>query len=282
MLSTLLNASLFMFMMGLGVLLSKKDFARVFSHPKASILGLSLQIFLLPCVAILVCKFILKIDNEWALGFFLLALCPGGPSSNFFTHLAKGDVALSVTLTAVNSIIALVSLPLILPLGFEIYEYGTNNITLATGKIVINLVCLILLPMILGMVFKKLQPIKSQAWGSVLRKTALTILVLCIGWIFWERSTSLVDLSAELVAPTLAILVTAMLLSHAISKKLTSALESKAITIEVTMQNGAQAMALAAGPLSNPSLALPAVFYSLAMYGFVAVYIAAEKLLRKS
>ena len=138
-------------MFGLGLSLTLDDFRRVGRHPRAVAVALACQLLLLPALCFGLVK-LLDLDPLLAIGMMLLAASPGGTSANLFSHLFRGDVALNVTLTAINSVIAIVSLPIITNLAIDHYDQG-DSVSLQFGKVV-EVFAVVLVPVALGLLVR--------------------------------------------------------------------------------------------------------------------------------
>ena len=173
--TVLLPLALAVVMLGLGLGLTPGDFRRVAAMPKPVFVGLALQTLLLPAVAFLLAR-AFSLPPELAVGLMLLAASPGGPTANIYSHLAKGDVALNITLTATNSLLCLVSLPLILNLSLTHFLGAGNPIAPPVRKVV-EVAVIILVPVIIGMVLRQRAPAFAARMDRPVR--AFSLLVLC-------------------------------------------------------------------------------------------------------
>ena len=158
-----LPVALGIIMFGLGLSLTVDDFRRVARHPRAVAVALVCQLLLLPAFCFGLVK-LFDLPPLLAIGMMLLAASPGGTSANLFSHLFRGDVALNVTLTAINSVIAIVSLPVITNLAIDHYDQG-SEVSLQLGKVV-EVFAIVLVPVVLGMVVRRRASGKPSAAGS--------------------------------------------------------------------------------------------------------------------
>ena len=176
--SLMLPLALGVIMFGLGLGLSLDDFRRVGRYPRAVVVGLGLQILILPWVAFgLALAF--RLPPELAVGLMLLAASPGGATANIYSHLARGDVALNITLTAINSALCLLTLPLILNLSLEHFLGAGQYVPPPTRKIV-EVAVVILLPVIVGMIVRSKAPVFAGRAERPLRLLAVVVLGLLI------------------------------------------------------------------------------------------------------
>lgn len=256
-------------MFDLGLTLRGEDFAMVFRRPRAVLLGLVGQIFMLPALAFLVGN-LLGLNEMMFAGMMLIACCPGGSSSNVFTGIARGDVALSVSLTALSSLITLVTMPIMLGAVVE----------LPVGNLVMQNLVLVLVPVMVGMGIRAWKPDFSAGMHRVLGRLAFPLLMLLAAVFFiGNREAIIANFTAVGAAVTLLVLLGmgsgALLafLGHLGGKV------RKTLVIEIGMQNAAQAIALAGSPLvfNQPAMAIPAIVYALMMNVVLLIYVAVAK-----
>ncbi len=269
-------------MFDLGLTLKPKDFYLVVTHPKAFFVALTGQIVLLPIIALAI-GHLFHLPPVFFIGLVLIACCPGGSSSNIFSKLAGGDVALSVTLTAISSLITLVTLPLIM--GWISASAGAQvGITLPVGNLLKQNLLLMLLPVVIGIVINWLWPNAALSIDKVLSKAAFPALMLLVTIFFIQHyKTIFAHIGTLGVCVTLLILVAigcAALLSRLLKN---SERERRTVIIEVGMQNAAQAIAVASSPLvfNNQEMAIPAILYSLMMNVVLLTYVAVVKKSKK-
>ena len=262
-------------MFSLGLSLKLKDFARTALQPKAVIIALVGQIVLLPLIALGI-GLLLGLEPVFFIGLMLIACSPGGSSSNIFSKLAGGDVALSVTLTALSSLITLVTVPLIMG-WVTSYSGEAVGITLPVGNLLKQNLLLMLLPVVLGIVVGRFFPATAARLDKILSKAAFPALMLLVTVFFIQNyKTILGNIGTLGVCVTLLILLAAgcaALLSRLFTL---SGQERKTLVIEVGMQNAAQAIAIATSPFifNNPTMASPAILYSLMMNVVLLTYVA--------
>ena len=260
----------------LGIDLDRKAFANVAKQPKAVMLGMMGQIVLLPLIAFAVAC-VLKLPPIYFMGLVLVACCPGGSSSNVFSMLAKGDVALSVTLTALSSIITLFTLPLIMGVVAD-YVSSTNGyaISLPMGKLFMQNIVLLFVPLLAGSLFRKVKPNAAAKVARVLGKLAFPALMTLAAVFFLQYSSEIADNFAVLGASGALLILLAMLCSGGLSR-MSGAGKAvrRTIVIEVGMQNAAQAIAIASSPFifNSGEMALPAIIYALLMNVILLVYV---------
>ena len=260
----------------LGIDLDKKAFTNVARNPKAVALGMVGQLVLLPVIAFAV-AWILKLPPIYFMGLVLVACCPGGSSSNVFSMLAKGDVALSVTLTALSSIITLFTLPFIM--GFVADFVSSSNgldIHLPIGKLFMQNIVLLFVPLLAGSLFRKIKPNAARKVAKVLGKLAFPALMTLAAVFFLQYWREIADNFALLGMSGALLILLAMLCSGGLSRigGFTTGVR-RTIVIEVGMQNAAQAIAIASSPFifNSGEMALPAIIYALLMNVILLLYV---------
>ena len=260
----------------LGIDLDKKAFTNVARNPKAVALGMVGQLVLLPVIAFAV-AWTFKLPPIYFMGLVLVACCPGGSSSNVFSMLAKGDVALSVTLTALSSIITLFTLPFIM--GFVADFVSSSNgldIHLPIGKLFMQNIVLLFVPLLAGSLFRKIKPNAARKVAKVLGKLAFPALMTLAAVFFLQYWREIADNFALLGMSGALLILLAMLCSGGLSRigGFTTGVR-RTIVIEVGMQNAAQAIAIASSPFifNSGEMALPAIIYALLMNVILLTYV---------
>ncbi|MBQ2368449.1 MAG: bile acid:sodium symporter family protein [Bacteroidaceae bacterium] len=264
----------------LGTDLDKKAFEGVTKNPRAILAGMTGQIILLPLIAFLI-AWALKLPPVYFMGITLIACCPGGSSSNVFSMLAKGDVALSVTLTAISSIVTLFTLPFIMEIvAAFVSDQSGAIISLPVGKLLIQNVVLFLVPMLLGITLKKFRPETAKKVNKALSKVAFPALIVLALTFFLQYTKEIFDNFALLGLAATALILAAMLCSSLLSRagNFGKAVR-RTIVIEVGMQNAAQAIAIATSPFifDSGEMAIPAIIYALMMNVVLLIYVAIVK-----
>lgn len=264
----------------LGTDLNKKSFVDVLRNPRAVIIGMTGQLILLPAIAFLL-AWALKLPPVYFMGIVLIACCPGGSSSNVFTMLAKGDVALSVTLTAISSVVTLFTIPVIMEFvsGF-VSEQNNIDIHLPFGRLIVQNIVLLFVPLLLGILFRRLYPEAAAKTNKTLSKFAFPALMLLAFIFFLQYTQEIIDNFAILGLTILALILSAMLCSSLLSRiSKSNAAVRKTIVIEVGMQNAAQAIAIATSPFifNSGEMAIPAIIYALLMNVILLIYVAINK-----
>ncbi len=256
---------IFLIMMGMGLSLVPDDFKRVVKYPKAVSIGLINQLLFLPIVGFTLAN-IMPLEPEYAVGVMLLVLCPGGTTSNMFTHIAKGDVALSVTMTAVASLITVFSIPVVLNLSLQHFMGAGHEFQLPMMATMVSLMKLTIVPITIGMLINKLAPKfanKSQAYVSRFGIFFLSLLIIFLIYIQQEMV-----LQAFIAAGPISFIlnISTMALGYYSSKwfKLNPA-QTSSITIEVGLQNSTLSMFMALTLLANYKMSFTPAIYTLIM-----------------
>lgn len=260
----------------LGIDLSRKAFADIARNPKAVLLGLVGQVVILPIIAFVV-AWLLELPPIYFMGLMLVACCPGGSSSNVFSMLAKGDVALSVTLTAFSSVITLFTLPVIMEfVSGAVSNMSGVEINLPIGKLLVQNLVLIFVPMLIGGLFKHYFSVTAEKVKKVLSKVAFPALMTLALVFFYQYKSEIIDNFAVLGLSAAALILVAMLCSSGISRigKFNGSVR-RTIVIEVGMQNAAQAIAIASSPFifNSGEMALLAIIYALLMNVILLTYV---------
>ncbi|MFM7758594.1 MAG: bile acid:sodium symporter family protein [Crocinitomicaceae bacterium] len=269
-LTTIMPIALGIIMLGLGLSLKIADFKRVVKFPKAVFIGLFCQMIILPFVCFGIAK-MFNLGPELAIGLMLLSASPGGPTANLFSHLAKGDVALNITLTAINSILTLVTLPLIV--GWSLDLFGkSGEISMPFNKIV-EVFLIILIPVSIGMLIHA----KAHSFAKMMDKpvkilSALFLVVVIVGAVLKEKENlgnyfEQVGLAALVFNLSSMIIGFFVPLFFKIEKK-----QAIAIGMEIGIHNGTLAIFIALNVLNNSMMSIPPAIYSLLMFFTAAVF----------
>ncbi len=263
----LLPAALGVIMLGLGLTLTLDDFRRVVAFPRAVFVGLSCQMLVLPLVCFAVAK-AFALPPEFAVGLMLLSASPGGATANLFSHLAHGDVALNITLTAVNSVLSLFSLPFIVNFALERFMGEGKMIPLQFGK-VLQVFAIVLIPVAIGMAIRAANAPFARKLEKPIRVISATVLLVVIcGAIIKERARVLEYLQlVGAAAFTFNVVSMAIGFFVPLAFKLPRR-QAIAIGMEIGVHNGTLAIAIASSPLllNNSLMAIPAAIYSLIMF----------------
>lgn len=284
--SVVIPICLFLIMMGMGLTLVTNDFKRVLKYPKAVGIGLTNQLILLPIIGFALAN-IMPLRPEYAVGVMLLVLCPGGTTSNLFTYLAKGDVALSVTMTAIASVITVFTIPIVLSFSLIYFMGSGSEFELPVLKTVLTLVLLTIVPISIGMLIKRYAPKvadRSQLYVSRFGVIFLTFLVLFLGYV---QRDIIVDAFIATGPISVLLNVSTMALGYYSSKWFGLNLAQRtSVTLEVGLQNSTLSIFMALTLLSNYDMSMMPAIYTLVMFLsagiLVRIFSARHNKLRKS
>jgi bile acid:Na+ symporter, BASS family len=243
-----------------------EDFGRITRDPKAVAIGTVCQLLLLPLIGASIAK-VIPMQPEIAVGLVVVAICPGGPSSNLITYLAKGDVALSVTLTAVSSIITVLTIPLFTNLAVQHFLGKSAAIVLPIGTTMLQIFLITLLPIAIGMTIRQRFPDLARRLEKQTSRLGVGLLALIIVLLLVKEGSKLPGFLIQVGIGVLLLNSLAMLGGFLVAKLFRLPLaQQTCIAIEVGIQNGTLAIAITAGLLNNADMAIPAAVYSLLMY----------------
>jgi BASS family bile acid:Na+ symporter len=284
--SVIIPICLFLIMMGMGLTLVTNDFKRVLKYPKAVGIGLTNQLILLPIIGFALAN-IMPLRPEYAVGVMLLVLCPGGTTSNLFTYLAKGDVALSVTMTAIASVITVFTIPIVLSFSLIYFMGSGSAFELPVLKTVLTLVLLTIVPISIGMLIKRYAPAvadRSQIYVSRFGVLFLTFLVLFLGYV---QRDIIVDAFIATGPVSIILNLSTMALGYYSSKWFGLNLAQRtSVTLEVGLQNSTLSIFMALTLLSNYDMSMMPAIYTLVMFLtagiLVRIFSARHNKLRKS
>ena len=265
-------------MFDLGLTLRPKDFVMIVKRPRAMFVGLFGQLILLPLLAWGIAS-AFGLQPLFVIGVMLIACCPGGSSSNVFSMLAKGDVALSVSLTAASSVITLFTVPLVMQ--WTTLSVGSSiGVQLPVGNLLLQNVLTMLLPIVLGILMRKFMANAAAKIERVLSKVAFPALMLLAGIFFVQHRETIGQNFAVLGLCVGALLLVAVVAAGALAKiARLDTRENRTIVIEVGMQNAAQAIAVASSPFifNDGRIAIPAIIYALLMNVVLLTYVGVIK-----
>jgi BASS family bile acid:Na+ symporter len=258
-------------MFGLGLSLSIEDFKRVLTYPKAAFIGLFCQMLILPVLCFFIATFF-NLPPALAVGLMLLSASPGGAAANLYSHLANGDVALNISLTAINSVLTLFTLPFIV--SFSISHFmQAGDVVPMQFKEVAEVFAIVLIPVSCGMLLKSRLPARSaiiEKYGKVV--PAVFLLSIIVGVIIKERA-KIADSIALIGAAVLTLNLISMTIGYFIPKIFR--LEKKqaiAIGMEIGIHNCMLAMFVASSVLKNDEMIFPAAIYSIIMFFTAAAF----------
>ncbi len=262
----ILPSSLFLIMFGLGLSLSFKDFYLVFKSPKAVAIGLFGQMILLPFIAFSLAIFF-GLSPELAVGLIIIALAPGGATSNMYTYLSKGDVALSISLTVVVSAIAPFTIPIIVALSIDYFIGSAAQIHMPIIKTIVQLLVITIVPVALGMILRRGSAKLALKIENGIKWFSILFLFLIVVMIAIKNGEKMLGFMNQLGVVTLTLNVVVLFLGYYLATlwKLSHA-QATTIGFEVGIQNGTLAMFVAGTLLGNETMMIPAMVYSILMF----------------
>ncbi len=265
--------SLAVIMFGMGLSLRIEDFKRILIYPKAVGLGLFNQLVLLPIVAFGIAN-LFDLPAELAVGLMILAVCPGGATSNLITHLAKGDAALSITLTAFSSVITVFTIPFLVNYSIGYFIPGGEAQQLEVVGTVVSVLVITIIPVALGMlVFAKVPKLASKLDLPFRRISAIFFVIIVVAAVLKEKE-NLVRYFVEAGPAALALNLATLALSFGTAKLVKLPFrQGLTIAIESGIQNGTLGITIAATLLMNSVMTIPSAIYSLIMFGTAALVI---------
>ncbi len=269
---------LVLLMFDLGLTLRPADFRLVMERPKAVLVGFVGQIVLLPLIGLAI-GYGFQMEAVFFLGVMLIACSPGGSSSNVFSMLAGGDVALSVSLTMLSSIVTLFTGPLVM--SYATGLVGENqSITLPVGNLLVQNLVLMLVPIVMGLAVAMWRAELARRMHGVLKKLAFPALILLATIFFIQNRETIVREFPRLGLAMTVLILVAMAAGGLLSRLMSlSGRERRTIVIEIGMQNAAQAISIASSPFvfGNDVMAIPAIVYALMMNVILLTYVAVSK-----
>jgi BASS family bile acid:Na+ symporter len=256
-------------MFGLGLALTPADFGRIARSPRAVAIALICQIVVLPLVCFaLVLAFALP--PVLAVGMMVLAASPGGTTANLYSHLFRGDIALNISLTAINSLLAVLTLPILVNLSFAYFMAGDEQIGLQFGKTV-EVFAIVLLPVAVGMLIRRLRPAFAAVMDRPVRIASVIILAVVIVGAFIANREILADNFAALSGITAIFCVTSLAIGFFVPQLLrVSRPQSIASAFEIGIHNATLAIVIAQTVLGSIELSLPAAIYGVLMFFLAA------------
>lgn len=267
----LLPLAIAIIMIGLGLSLTIDDFKRVVVYPKAVVIGLVCQMLILPVI----CFFIAKgfnLSPELAVGLMLLSAAPGGATANLYSHLAKGDVALNVSLTAVNSVLALFTLPFIV--NFAIAHFmQTDQVVPMQFKKVIEVCMIVLVPVSIGMLVRSKSPSLALKLDKPVKIASVIFLALIIILAVVKEKEHIVQYFQEVGLAALVFNLLSMGIGYYIPQLFNlGKKQAIAIGMEIGIHNGTLAIYIALSVIGNSAMSIPPAIYSLIMFFTAALF----------
>ncbi len=268
-------------MLGLGLGLKVEDFTRVFKAPKDFIVGFISQLIILPIVAYLLI-IILKTPPEIAIGVMIIAAAPGGVTSNILTKFADGDVALSISLTAIISLISIISVPFIIFTSADLLGITNISQNISMIGIALKMVLVVTIPVILGMIIRKFADSFVASKVEIFNKLNIVFFIIFFIAAFYEEKDHIISFIMQAGLIALILNVTMMIIAYYLAKNFASGIKQrKCIALECGLQNGSLAIFVSTQIFGSDILyAIPTGAYALIMYitGFIFVYILRNKI----
>ena len=260
-----------MFALGLG--LTGADFLRVIKQPRDFFVGAFSQIILLPIVAFLIVK-VWPIAPELAIGVMIIAAAPGGVTSNLLTAFAKGDVALSISLTAIISLLCVITIPFIILTSIELLGGSNLSQEFSLFDMSLNMFLIVTVPVLLGMLVKKLFSNFATKFEIIARKLSIILFVLVLLGAIAAEKDNVLSYFAQAGLITLVLNIVMMIAAFYIAQLLaTGSKQKKCITIECGLQNGTLAIFVATSIFGGGLYVIPAATYSLIMFATSLIFV---------
>lgn len=253
-------------MLGMGLALVPDDFERIFKTPRAIIIGLANQLVFLPVIGYVIAV-LFDLGPVMSVGLVLLALCPGGATSNLITHASKGDTALSVSLTAITSVVTVFTIPIFLSIALTRWMGNATPIELPVFETIGKIMAITLLPVGIGMLIRQKKEAFARKMEMVVRMGSIFIFVLIVVGIIVSKWDLISENFAELSGATITLNLVTMFLGYTLAMLFQLKIrQAVSISIESGIQNGTLAIVIATSIIGNEAFAIPAGIYSLVMF----------------
>ncbi|CAA6827954.1 MAG: Unknown protein [uncultured Thiotrichaceae bacterium] len=260
-----LPVSLALIMLSMGLMLKADDFKRVTAHPKAFFIGLSAQLLLVPLLAIILLQ-IFNLPPLLAIGLLILSFSPGGTTSNLFSYLACGDVALSIALTTVASFITPFTIPFLTELSLQTLLGEDREILVPMGLTMKRLFIVTIVPVLIGMSWRWFKPVLADSIHPYIHRLSVILFFTVIMAMIVQQWDLMPTFLSQVGAITSVMIISAMLLGYIMAKLSGLGIQqTKTLSIEVGMQNGGMALIVTQGVLQNPTMSIVPVIYGLIM-----------------
>ena len=267
--------ALALIMLGLGLGLTGRDFLRVLNNPKDFLIGFACQLILLPVIAYIL-VLILNLPTVIAVGVMIIAAAPGGVTSNVMTKFANGDVALSISLTAIISLISIISVPFIIFKSADLLGVSDISSNLTMTGIALKMALVVTVPVILGMIIRKFAGNFISSNISIIEKITIVLFLIVFAAILVEEKDNIFNYFKQAGIAVLILNIVMMTLGYFIAKLFASGIKQrKCISIECGLQNGTLAIFVATQIFNDISYVIPTAAYALIMYltGFIFILI---------
>lgn len=262
-----LPLSLAIIMLGMGMTLVPADFGRIIKYPKGVLLGLTNQLVFLPIIGFFL-AWAFNLDPTMAVGIMILAACPGGPTSNLITQVSKGNIALSVTLTAIASFVSILTIPFVISYALDYFGSGSDvMIKLPVLDTILQIMVITVIPISIGMVIRRLKPDFANKMERPMRIASTVIFILVFIAVIAANFKLLGEAMKKVGPVTLILNVVTMGLGYLTAKLLRLNLKDAiSITVESGIQNGTLAFVIATTILNNIEMGIPTGAYSIWMF----------------
>ena len=267
--------ALALIMLGLGLGLSTRDFLRVINNPKDFTVGIICQLILLPIVAYIL-LLILRLPVELALGLMIIAAAPGGVTSNVLTKFANGDVALSISLTAIGSLISIFSVPFIVFSSAKLLGVTDLSSDITMTGIALKMALVVTVPVILGMIIRSFAENYISSNINIVNRITGVLFIVVFAAIWIEERENIISYLGQAGLAVLILNVVMMTLAFYIAKGFATGIpQRKCISLECGLQNGTLAVFVATQIFNDVAYMVPTAAYALIMYitGFIFIYI---------
>ncbi len=280
----ILGVCLFIIMLGMGLSLVAEDFKRVLIYPKAVLIGLLSQLILLPLIGFAIAS-LFNVRGEVAVGIMILAACPGGPTSNLIAHTARGNTALSVTLTAFSSFITILTIPFIVNFSLEQFMGKSEIIKLDVVETIMQVMFIIIIPILIGMFIRHYKTAFAKTMEKPVRIASGVVLAVVILGIIVKEKDNIVSYLQEAGLLSLILNLSTMIVGYQLARLAKIDLKSAiSISIESGIQNGTLGISVAVVLLGNSELAIVPAVYGVLMFltGGMVIYWANRKVKKEA
>ena len=260
-----------MFALGLG--LTGSDFLRVIKQPRDFFVGTISQIILLPIIAFILVK-LWPISPELAIGVMIIAAAPGGVTSNILTSFSKGDVALSISLTAIISLLSVITVPLIILTSVKLIDNSNLFLNISLTSMAISMFLIVTVPVVIGMIFRKFASNAAIKFEPIAKKVSAALFVIVLLGAILAEKDNITNYFAQAGLITLVLNLVMMIVAYYVAQLLASGIkQKKCITIECGLQNGTLAIFVATTLFGGGLYVIPAATYSLIMFATSLIFV---------
>ncbi|RAU22108.1 Na+-dependent transporter [Paramagnetospirillum kuznetsovii] len=252
-------------MFAMGLTMNPGDFRLIFSHPKAMAAGLAAKLTLVPLAGLAV-VLVWRPEADFAVGMILLAACPAGVTSALLTHMAGGRIALAATITALTSLAATLSVPLLVNLGLAAFAGYDRAVEIPVGKMTLGIFLVDTVPLVIGLALQRFWPLAAGRLGKVARPVATLLFALIVVGAFFSQRQALVDHVGDVVPAALVLNLLAMAGAWAVGSALRLDMADRiAVVMENGLQNSALGIFVAVTLLGNHAMMVPSIVYAFVM-----------------